>query len=973
MFQLRLLGGFALDGPSGPISGRAAQPRQLAILAPLAVHPKGVTRDKLAGYFWAEKTQETARHLLADVVYILRKGLGEEVILSVGEGLRLNRELVSVDVDAFQRAIEGNEPEQAVQLYGGSFLDGFFLPEATGFERWVESERRRYARLCRETLVELAERAEAAGDPATAVKWWERCAAHDPLDSHIAARLARTCAAAGKPAKALAHVRDHERRLREELDLTLPDELRLLVDELQNGGGGTAGSGEDRAGGQIAQPGSSDAADEGPGGSPAQAHRGGRVAAIAASILALVGIMGYAAIRASTDSESPVAAATRIAVVPPQPAVADTALRRLGRELAVTLSANLDGVGTIRTVPALTVLTQVGDSTYDLDAAAALARRLGATGVVHGNLVRAGTQVQMDVVLFDARTREPLARAAVAGPEADIRALTDSATLAILRGVWANGQAPVPNFEGLGTSSVTALRAYLEGERAFARGALDEAARDFDRAFAADSGFVFAYWRALHAQGCLGASLGQDELAGVMAHSAKFPERDRALLEVYAAESTRERLAALREVTRRHSNYWPGWWEYAYDLRHRFTYLGTSYVDARAALERVVDLNPSFAPAWKELFKVATLQRDTATAARVARRLQNVLGLSENELQLSEILSHLLSSGGDVAPQRAAELADFLVGPPQPVEPRAVATGFLQFGFPRAQNQMADAILRRGPTPEMAAAMWMAKAGAWATRGAWDRALEALDRWVAISSDPQTPLRAYGFAVLGTWMGAVSPDQARQRRAAAVRSAAASDPEGRAELAWLDGVLAWSGGDVESLEDARERARHSGGDHAGQLAASLDALRSAVTGEREKAARALATLELRRADVGANDVLIPHPLMAAVHRLTAARGLLAAGDTAEATRLLNWHETQFWIARVHAELANRIAEPLALLERARIAEARGLDQRAGALYRGFLERYDQPAPSQARQVEEASAALARLSAPGVARRAGAGP
>ena len=54
--------------------------------------------------------------------------------------------------------------------------------------------------------------------------------------------------------------------------------------------------------------------------------------------------------------------------------------------------------------------------------------------------------------------------------------------------------------------------------------------------------------------------------------------------------------------------------------------------------------------------------------------------------------------------------------------------------------------------------------------------------------------------------------------------------------------------------------------------------------------------------------------------------------------------------------------PLAYLELARVAEARGARD-ARERYRQFLLRYDAPMPSTARLVEEARKAVVRLSPP----------
>ena len=104
MYSVHLLGGISLEGPSGPLSGRVAQHRQLAVLALLAMaREKGLSRDKLVGYVWPESRAERARHLLADSIYLLRRSLGDDAVSASGDVLRLNADVVWTDAVALVR------------------------------------------------------------------------------------------------------------------------------------------------------------------------------------------------------------------------------------------------------------------------------------------------------------------------------------------------------------------------------------------------------------------------------------------------------------------------------------------------------------------------------------------------------------------------------------------------------------------------------------------------------------------------------------------------------------------------------------------------------------------------------------------------------------------------------------------------------------------------------------------------------
>src|SRR6185295_12542587 len=187
MFTLRLLGGASLDGPHGPVTGRAALRQRIALLALLAVeHPRPISRDKLVADLWPESATDEARHLLRESLYILRSALGDDSVLATGDDLRLNPHRLTCDLWDFQAALARNEPDAAVAIYYGPFLSGFHLNGAEEFERWVDRERSSVARRYGPAIEQLAERANLGGDLVRAVEWWSRLAGEDPYNSRSA-------------------------------------------------------------------------------------------------------------------------------------------------------------------------------------------------------------------------------------------------------------------------------------------------------------------------------------------------------------------------------------------------------------------------------------------------------------------------------------------------------------------------------------------------------------------------------------------------------------------------------------------------------------------------------------------------------------------------------------------------------------------------------------------------------------------
>ena len=76
MFRLRVLGGFALEGPSGAAPPTRPQRRGDAVLAVLAVcGDLGCTRERLVALLWPESDEARAQQGLRDALYAIRRAL----------------------------------------------------------------------------------------------------------------------------------------------------------------------------------------------------------------------------------------------------------------------------------------------------------------------------------------------------------------------------------------------------------------------------------------------------------------------------------------------------------------------------------------------------------------------------------------------------------------------------------------------------------------------------------------------------------------------------------------------------------------------------------------------------------------------------------------------------------------------------------------------------------------------------------
>src|SRR4051812_44076790 len=114
------LGGAALRGPDGLLTGPPVQRHRLALLALLAAaHPQPVARDRLIALLWPERDARRGRALLSLAVHVLRGVAGRDAIRASGDGLALDADALTADLVAFARARADDDPEAAVAAYGG--------------------------------------------------------------------------------------------------------------------------------------------------------------------------------------------------------------------------------------------------------------------------------------------------------------------------------------------------------------------------------------------------------------------------------------------------------------------------------------------------------------------------------------------------------------------------------------------------------------------------------------------------------------------------------------------------------------------------------------------------------------------------------------------------------------------------------------------------------------------------------------
>ena len=677
MLHLRILGGAAVLASDGALTGAAGRRRALALLALVAsAGDDGLARDRALALQWPELQSDRAPNNLKQLVFSLRRALTPDVFAATGPALRLDPNVITVDVWAYEKAIADGALENAVARYGGPFLDGFSVPGLPEFERWVENERDRLARVHAETLDTLAERARRAGQFEIASAWRRHLAALDPLSARYAVSFVRALADAGDTPGALRHAGLYERLVRSELDSDVGPEMRLLVAQLRIRADGTASKTVTSAELAILTPAprAAKASDVAPAAAPITVAEPARrswaqsalrsltprikprrlaILAVGIAIVVLFGLAG----RTRFFSPSPA-----MGEVPPDvPATVavfgfdgrGSALTgELSRATAQLVTASLDG-GTGLT--AITVLDAqptgkvvAGDSSVaDAEGAARTAGELGARLFVLGRIVEVGGRLRVTATLHDrARPEPPVARASAEGSANEMFEVVDRVASQLLAGRFPGTRGALARVAATTAASLPAAKAYFTAEQQMGMGRFSAAMDALRDAVRLDSNFAIAYYRMSHAAELIGDDAEtRDASAAAVRFSARLDDHYRRVLGAASARLQGDGAAADRAYSRLTLDYpqdADAWFGLAEAQFHLNPVRGRAASEARDAFIKVFDLDPRHVEALVHLARIDAMRGDSAAVDTWLARAREYA----SDEQLGRLALHVRSLGG---------------------------------------------------------------------------------------------------------------------------------------------------------------------------------------------------------------------------------------------------------------------------------------------------------------------------------------
>lgn len=567
--EFRALGAPRLSSSGIELQSILVRPKLLGLLSFLAISAPGFhRRDTLLGLFWAEADQKRARRALRQSLYYLRQSLGPDVLVARGEDeLGLDEGRLWSDVRAFESALDDGRRQEALELYRGDLLAGFYVADAPEYERWLDGRREELRRKASDAAWALARAAEADGNAAGAGHWARRGTALEPFDERLVTQAMELLDRIGDRSGALHLYDSFSRRLEQEFEIEPAPETQALVARIRS----RIGTADDST---TSEPAVAEAGAHGGTAEPVRAvdegtreqdlsgirpvrrfHPRGRTRVLIGITLATAVAIALFLLLGPGVGE-PATNAQRVVVAVFDNRTGDAELDPLGRMAADWITQALHESGVAEVVPSTIGLAPRPDFIDDEPDPAALAEATGAGTVILGAFYRRGDSVEIQAQVVDARQGNllsalPPATSPLAMPGVAVDSLSRSVvrTLAVLFEPSLAASADLSR-----PPSLEAYRQYLEGLRNFQSIPLRmrEALPYFYRAIELDSLFLAPWFYVIMTHANLGEFERADSnLLVLETQRHRLSEPQRHMLDWMLARMSGDQMGALEAARAR--------------------------------------------------------------------------------------------------------------------------------------------------------------------------------------------------------------------------------------------------------------------------------------------------------------------------------------------------------------------------------------------------------------------------------------
>jgi class 3 adenylate cyclase/tetratricopeptide (TPR) repeat protein len=637
----------------------------------------------------------------------------------------------------------------------------------------------------------------------------------------------------------------------------------------------------------------------------------------------------------------------------------------LGEGMVNLLGTKLDGAGDLRSVDTralLGAITRSADGELDPENAAEIAGSFGAGLYVLGDIVEAGNRLRIDATLYRTDTAQSMAEASAEGSAEDVFAMVDEIAAEILGNMDGAPGARVDRIAAVTTSSLPALKAYLNGEQAFRAGEYGAATEAFQQAVKEDSLFALAYYRLAAAAeySALRGDIALRATEKALEYSDRLPTRDRTFLDASLAfrrGDADEAEALYRSYLGRYPDDVQAWFDLGEILYHLNLLRGRPSTEAREAFGRVLDFEPDNATAMVHLIRLDVREGRIAALDSLVDRYVAIAGGGERALEVLAVQAF----AHDDAKREAEILSDLRTATDVTLQ-LAVGSVTGNTGEPDDWERLIRLMTEPSRSPQMRGQGYLWLGCQRLATGRWREAREELDRARGFAAPA---FQTYYRTILRLLPFVTSTDDEIEALLEEARSLPAQASQGDIDpsvghqgvephvRSYLTGLLGSRLGRADLVRaSVAELERLGGTAEAGTLGPDLaraiegyDALR------KHESARAIERFQAMELNVAYPMTFGSELYSFAFPRFLRARSLQEGGRGEEA---INWYAT---LEVSPYELVFRAPSHL---HRAEIYEQSGDWARAIEHYQAFVRLWQDADPELQPMVEQARAALSRL-------------
>ncbi len=234
MLEIRLLGGFDLRVNSQALNDLGSRKAE-AILVYLVMHGGMCNRNVLATLLWPESPESQAMTSLRVALSLLHRELEDYLeVTRDAAGMKPGAN-VYLDVNDLEGKLANGEVEQALDVYQGDFLQGFYIRDCLDFEDWRRLQQERVNTLVTTGLHTAISHAIETEEYQKGQAFARRLLEIDPLDEQAHRKCMLLFVLDGQRAHALGQYKKCQDILQAELGVEPSQETQSLYMQIIKG------------------------------------------------------------------------------------------------------------------------------------------------------------------------------------------------------------------------------------------------------------------------------------------------------------------------------------------------------------------------------------------------------------------------------------------------------------------------------------------------------------------------------------------------------------------------------------------------------------------------------------------------------------------------------------------------------------------------------------------------------------------